>query len=653
MADTTKAPRLGLWQDVSILPTQRTDLFVLTLPAGDVDVMRFVADGYADVPWTGQGRKHRVATKVLALLGERLQSQLTLNLVDLGAFAGLEHDEDVRVYCHKAVSLAGGKDIAIACSLTAPDPRTERLPEAALAEVANAVGVYGAKAARLDADRALQKAQNEAWLERTPPEQRDTVKRAIDAGNLMPPTTPLPFFDGAKLLPQFPPGVIVKATKRDYESIERAVARAVRVSPFPRHPPPRDGLFDVAIATANPKRNVAMVTWAAHRGLPPFPEMRAALKRRIPIAFSKPRHTGWSRPSIDSAQNGLSVTEPSAVVGFDPDDAAWLDAFDPLRDYDFGERRSRAARARAAAKANGFEAIAWYQAFHTYSDEAWGIYFDAQALDDAVCALADDLRQAGFKRSLDCLASRLVFGMVYQHEAFHARVEAVQTWMELNAGQPRQRAYLDRVYRTLLGTDDCLEEALANHWSWTWFQSMVELQALYGALLENEKAGLTKVVSASLDLSPPGYNQWRRGNDRETWRIFATQLATGKTNLPAPGIGLPIESALRDKLPFDVVPSDVPVYFVGQGQIANQILSSAAVFNVLARRELQRALGRFFRYQLVPGAGKGSHEKWRGEDGRIFPLPVRDPVSHKVFSAFLSHFGIKKADYIERIRPAI
>ena len=53
-------------------------------------------------------------------------------------------------------------------------------------------------------------------------------------------------------------------------------------------------------------------------------------------------------------------------------------------------------------------------------------------------------------------------------------------------------------------------------------------------------------------------------------------------------------------------------------------------------------------YRLVPGGGKGSHEKWRGQDGRMFPVPRKDPVGRGVFDAFLDHFGIDKREYIER-----
>jgi hypothetical protein len=37
----------------------------------------------------------------------------------------------------------------------------------------------------------------------------------------------------------------------------------------------------------------------------------------------------------------------------------------------------------------------------------------------------------------------------------------------------------------------------------------------------------------------------------------------------------------------------------------------------------------------------------------MFPVPMRDPVSRKVFKTFLKHFGIDKQFYAHTIRPTI
>jgi hypothetical protein len=147
-----------------------------------------------------------------------------------------------------------------------------------------------------------------------------------------------------------------------------------------------------------------------------------------------------------------------------------------------------------------------------------------------------------------------------------------------------------------------------------------------------------RVVENTLDLSPPGYRDWRQGDSGSAWRILATQLADGKPT-PSGPIGLPLESQLVGPFPYDFTATDVPVRFVGQGVIADRLLSRPATFNVPARDELERAL-KHFKHEKDRSGGKGSHEKWTGPDERAFILPKRDPVSGHVFRTFLQHVGI-------------
>jgi hypothetical protein len=175
------------------------------------------------------------------------------------------------------------------------------------------------------------------------------------------------------------------------------------------------------------------------------------------------------------------------------------------------------------------------------------------------------------------------------------------------------------------------------------------MQAVFSQLSSNT-GGLDRVVEASLDLSPPGYQEWRLGHQLATWRTFATQLTTAKPKLAAPGIGLPLESIVGKRLPYDFQPFDIPLRFVGSGVIADRLQSHPATFNVPPRREMEKAL-RHFRHNLDASGGKGGHQKWTGPDQRAFILPTRDPVSTGVFKTFLHHVGIDKATYVRNVRP--
>ncbi len=639
----------GSWLDVTVDQGDCLDQFVLMVPATDSDLLYLIAGEHLDIPVHAPGPVTDVVVR-MTRPDRPLCAALIEAMTSMRVVGDADDDERIRVHCHAVVTHPGGKELAVCIAFNPPPGEEGWIPKRLRDAAVVAVSKHRSALAGIAAQRARMEAEDDLFIESLPPDQRETFQRAAVLGASMRPVAPI--LSALPLLPLCAWGVAVPVRSANLSAVEKAALSAIKSTPYPLHPPPRDGHYHCRVASLNPKRVVALITWTPHTGLPPYPEVRAAVERRLPSALRKPRLTGAKPPALDTVQFA-PTHQLVGMGGFDTRDASWMDAFAQVQEFDFGNRRARTDRARAAMKAHGFEAIAWYQSHHFYTEEWWGIYFDAEMLDNAVCGLSDDLRRAGFTRATDALASKLVVGMVYEHELFHARLDAASTWLELNANQARFRRYNQNAYQPTFETPDCLEEALANFWGWTWSKAEVVLQHLYGVLTDAEKTKLEHVVVASLDLSPPGYDQWRRGHERDAWRVLATQVASGKVTMPAPGIALPMESMLRGALPFDFQPWDVPLYFAGDGQVARRLLSSPSTLNVPARRELRRALEHVYGYSLVPGGGKGSHEKWRGKDGRMFPVPRRDPVGREVFEGFLKHFGIDKRQYIERVRTAL
>jgi hypothetical protein len=248
------------------------------------------------------------------------------------------------------------------------------------------------------------------------------------------------------------------------------------------------------------------------------------------------------------------------------------------------------------------------------------------------------------------LAGFISYGLTHAHENFHARVEAALAWMEMNALQGRYHRYNRGVYEALRDTPDWLEEALANWWAWHWFKSD-GVQKLMGRM-GGDVEGAGRVVEAALDLSPPGYSEWRVGASASVWRAFATQLIAGKPRPSPIGASLPAESIIHGPLPYDLRPEDIPVRFVGEGQIATRLQSHPATFHVPSRREVEKVL-KHFNCVLDKSGGKGAHQKWTRPDQRAFPLPTGDPVSLKVFNSLLDFLGIDKTTYVREIRSKI
>ncbi len=444
-----------------------------------------------------------------------------------------------------------------------------------------------------------------------------------------------PILSPKPLLPYLPKAVVFKLTSADFEKQETPALKAISQSSLS---PSRDGSYFGFLPSILGRGAMGLISWTPHIGPPGYPEVVAAVQMRVGAAFEKPRRTTLGRPEFDSA---LKTSSYSVVNGVRPEDLNTLDRFDRPA----AEERSQSLRHELAAK--GFEAIAWYQPYHKWSAETWGIYFDAAKLDDLAYCIYQDIRSSQTFSPYH-IAAFLAFRLTLEHELFHARVEAAASWLELTAVQPRYLRYDQRVYNVLRNKSEWLEEALANWSSWHWFKSAEAQEAIRRSRSIDQH--LERVVENTLDLSPPGYREWRQGASIETWRILATQLVQGKPKLPSPAIGLPLESILNGAYPYDFQPSDVPLRFIGTGIIADCLLGHPTTLNVPSHAELEKAL-KYYEYVLDRSGGKGSHEKWTGPNQKAFILPKRDPVSLHVFKTFLQHIGIDKSDYLHTVRP--
>lgn len=623
MAGQQQTQRLALWQPIRVEQVGAPDCFAIDVAADDSDVGPFIAAGHVDV---GRAHGHPKANKIARVSeligGSSLDWLLGDALRAMGAFKAQPGQDPLRVFCRQVVVLPGGQRLGLLCSLTPAPDGQQPLPADSMAAVQQAVALHQAA----EAERAIQAVRRQA----TEP--------------------PAPRLDLTPLVAEFPPGLLVKVSSDDPDVVERAAQRAIQLTPDERNPPPREGWYLATVANRNPKRATAFITWLPHRGLPAYPEVRAAAERRLPRAFLKPRLSGAQPPDIIGGMLGAGAGD-LVTTPFDPSDLSGLDE----DDFSFGldSPRDVAQAAKGRLREFGFEAIGWYQPHHAYTADSWGIYIDARKLDELACSIAEDLRANRLHRGRNALAAKLALSLVYRHELFHAKVEAALTWSELQALQPKFRPYQDGVYTALKGTDGHLEEALANWAAWVWISLDGVVQQLAGQRTADERQAIERTVKTHLDLSPPGYRRWAQGQQTETWRTLATQMVQGRPQLPSPGYGLPIESMLRENLPFDFNErQDVPCRFVGQGRIAGGLLSAPANLNVPKWQELRRVLQRHFGYELIRGEGKGSHEKFRHPDGRMFPLPKRDPISLTVFKSFLSHFGLSKSEY-DQIRQTV
>lgn len=640
MTAAPKLNRLPSWIPPSFAWTTATDVFAIKVPIDDPGLVAFVASGEH---WVTLHRTKKQA-QLTALL---LDTHGFTGQMELAAWTALRHSEDwkkqfasAKLHCHGVFCIGGGSELLVLVAVAPPARPGHWLSETVGIKARELLAEHQAKLVEFEAHIESKKQENERIFgsseEMAKAKSLGETLLAVESFHQRPVLTPgllLPHLSSAETF----------STPRSLnpQRVERDAIAAISESKWPAS---REGTYVGLLSIPLGSERISMVTWAPYAGPPAYPEVRWAVQRRLPNALLKPRLHRPSRPEIGSGAKPQDET--LVVLGADADGTDPVGALDDLQldDTDF---QRRVEEVRDEVKTQGFEAIAWFQPYHSWTEETWGIYFDAHKLDALALSFLDDLRTQRVGAS-QTIAAQLAFGLTYAHELFHARVEAALSWMEINALQPRHLRYARRVYGALRETPEWLEEALANWSAWEWFRSEAGKAVFAGSVTSLD--GLQRVVDAALDLSPPGYREWRIGHLPATWRTFATQLSTGNPNLPSVGIGLPLESTLKGPLPYDFRPADIPLRFVGRGVIADRLQSQPATFNVPTRREIEKAL-KHYAHSLDASGGKGGHQKWTGPDQRAFILPTRDPVSTGVFKTFLHHLGIDKATYVREVRP--
>ena len=614
----------------------------------DESVVSFVADGYLNV---------RIpAGKKLSLIIARMPDALSLQgQIDAAVWdrkllrppaIRLRRGVMIRVYCHGVFRLSGHHEVLVLVGREPPAVPPMGVDEAAKAFAVSVCETYRQETAAYE--EAVARERERLWkeneeLSKANPELA-RVLDLVDTFSSWQRRCDSPSLPTAKLMPYLRQAILIKSLRNQPQPPPQLhVAQALIALPAP---PPRDGAYDGIAGFLIGKKYFSLLTWQPYRGLPAYPEIRWAVQRRLPRALARPRLTELSPLKIQGKEAEVAAIHP--VTGIDVDADAIAEALDGIW-IEPSDTPQRIEEVRRELRETGLDALAWYQPWHIWTEDTWGIYIDARRLDNLALSLAQDLwKHASRGGAIHALAAQLALGMVYVHEMFHATVEAALSWIELSAGAPKCLKYKRDVYNALRETPDWLEEALANWSAWDWAQRTLQRPEIAAHL--SSVGGAIRVVETTLDMSPAGYRDWRKGNKATAWRLLANQLANGTPQVPSRTLPLPLESKLSGPFPYDMQRTDIPLRFVGDGLIVDRLAAHPSTFHLPSLHEFEQAL-KYFDFKRDKAGGKGSHEKWTGPDNRAFPVPRRDPVGTKVFREFLHHMGIDKATYVDEVRP--
>lgn len=628
------------WITPEISLVDDSHLFIVEVPSSDPDLLGFVANGEMQI--NRMSRETAIAIAALLQSDSSLLSLLTKATWIKGKLKPESNIDDktkeITAYFHGVFYLPDTSHVALIIGKS-PSSTTDFYRSNISLKAKEEWKAYKELCAELDEEQARKKSSQDEWFDKLTPEQQSKYGGVMDYGASLS-HDPAPTASFTDVLPLLQSAMISHSKSIKEKEIQSAILRSLQASCLQ---PPRDGEHHGQIFQGTSFKYAVLLTWQPRGLLPAYPEIRAALQCQLAKAFKNPRSSSVSPPEIPGE---IEVLETSgSVESISHINDADINRLSDLRiqNNDFPER---VKNGKSILKEHGFEAIGWYQSHHIWDEDTWGIYLHAEKLEDMACMLHDELSKAG--EHSQGLAVLLAVNLVYQHEFFHAKVDACLSWLELSSMQAKFLKYQSNVYHAMKGTDEWLEEALANWLSMAWLK--IQLPQLKAQGLVRDIEAVKHVVSAVLDLSPIGYRNWRIGDKVEAWRNFSTELSSAKPIRKTKP--LPIESMLTDPLPFEILESDIPTLIVGKGIISDWLLSSPATFSTPTRREIEKAL-KYFGYQVNKARGKGSHEMWTGKDNHGFPIPRRDPLSRGVFNSFLHHFGLDKVTYVEQIRPQL
>ena len=163
-------------------------------------------------------------------------------------------------------------------------------------------------------------------------------------------------------------------------------------------------------------------------------------------------------------------------------------------------------------------------AFYRSTKTPWGIYLFPSLLKDRAQWLFEKCHNDFPELKLEDYIRVKVHG-TFRHEVFHYQVESFATKLEILTRTPVYKPYNRKVKRNVRGTEDWLEEALA--------ESAVHKSKFIGGKTGLSRSFITKVLQTCSDHKPDGYRHYnckKFGGPEKAHLLFAAQIAGQQVN---------------------------------------------------------------------------------------------------------------------------
>jgi predicted RNA binding protein YcfA (HicA-like mRNA interferase family) len=252
------------------------------------------------------------------------------------------------------------------------------------------------------------------------------------------------------------------------------------------------------------------------------------------------------------------------------------------------------------------DALAFYLPFHYFFPTWWGVYLIAEGVESMSRRLVVISEgQLGLGEAVQ--VTRL---FLYHHEAYHHMVECFATRLELTHRRPLYKDGFEAVYRRLIGTGNCAEEALATA------HAFVRTTDTFKRF-PTKRTIVIRVLRQWIDRMPPDYRAALHLLGPK--RFDQEQDAFAELNQREAVGGRPIHASIW---------ANFPQAFRGIGNIRSRVnyivpkespIMARARLRLLRPSELKNALKSLAGCQYLRDGG--NHEIWRTRTGKTFLIP--------------------------------
>ena len=281
---------------------------------------------------------------------------------------------------------------------------------------------------------------------------------------------------------------------------------------------------------------------------------------------------------------------------------------------------------------------------------AWGIYIRETGLIECARrisrALPPGLATTYSRGVLAKAIVRAAFSALYLHEQYHHKTESAALRMHVVERRAIYPDYHRNVYRSTAGTKDQIEEGLANADSW--------YRITENAYTKWTGKTVTRATREYLERSfltaPPGYANAAALLAKPDFEVEQQLLFSQVQEGFAPTRTTPSEFSIATHLNHSLFSISQRIWTIVPSG-GRSILPSHPAIAPLTTSRLERLIKRNG-WEEIPGAGKGSHRKFRNPDGRMIILPDTKDASRPVLKTTADALGVKVRELEELARSA-